>query len=323
MARCLEIAALGQREVSPNPMVGCVIAKDDKIIAEGYHEYYGGPHAEVNALTKLKDPTGSTLYVSLEPCSHFGKTPPCTEKIIASGIKNVVIGAKDPVNSGGADILKERGIHVITGVLEQECKELNKRFFCVIEKNRPYIILKWAESADGFIAPNPKSRVKLSSDKALELVHKWRTEEAGILVGSETVLIDNPKLTPRLHKGRAPARIALDRRRRLLARRELEIFRPTAPVLLFGYEERVIDGYIYLYPETEIEDVLKRTASFGIDSVIVEGGGEILKSFLAFADEYRVIRSKVYLKDGVKSPLILDSKNGNPVGDDIIISKIL
>ncbi len=319
MSRCIEIAALGEREVSPNPMVGCVIANGSEIKAEGYHEYYGGPHAEVNALSKLEDPTGCTLYVSLEPCAHFGKTPPCVQRIINSGIKKVVIGALDPKNGGGAKILRDHGIDVTTGVLEEKVKEQNFRFFCGAKKNRPYIILKWAESSDGFIAPLNKERVYLSSESSNLEVHKWRSKEAGILVGSETVLIDNPKLDTRLVKGRNPCRIALDRRRRLLNNRALNIFNPTAPVILFGYDEAVIDGYIYTFPENDIEAILKRVLDFGIDSVIVEGGGQILNSFLPFYDELRVIRTAKKLGSGIRAPLSISEEVC--IDSDLIFTK--
>lgn len=319
MERCIQIAAQGEREVTPNPMVGCVITKGSEIKSEGFHEYYGGPHAEVNALLRLTDPTDCTLYVSLEPCTHFGKTPPCVDRIISSGIKKVIIGALDPKNGGGARRLAEHGIQVKIGVLEEKVKEQNFRFFCAQKNNRPYIILKWAESSDGFIAPLDKSRVYLSSNESNKELHKWRSKEAGILVGSETVLIDNPKLDTRLVKGRNPTRIVLDRRRRLLNKRELNIFNPTAPVLLFGYEETVINGYIYTFPETKIEEILNRLLRFGIDSIIVEGGAKTLSSFLPTCDEIRVIRTPKKLFDGIKAPIIPKMPSERPTESDIII----
>lgn len=315
--RCIDLASKGEREVSPNPMVGCVITRGNEIISEGYHEYFGGPHAEVNALSSLGDPTGCTLYVSLEPCSHFGKTPPCVDRIISSGIKDVVIGARDPKNSGGATKLAQHGINVTCGVLEEEVKAQNFRFFTSAKKQKPYVILKWAESADGFIGKKGE-RVPISSEHSNIEVHKWRAKEAGILVGSETVLNDNPRLDVRYIKGRNPTRIVIDRRNRILGKKQLDIFKPTAPVILFGYEEAVVDGYIYTFPETEIEKILQRTVNFGIDSVIVEGGSEILRAFLPFYDELRVIRSPKKLLSGVESPRVKELPDDTPSNSDMI-----
>lgn len=315
--RCIELASKGEREVSPNPMVGCVVARGNEIISEGYHEYFGGPHAEVNALSSLGDPAGCTLYVSLEPCSHFGKTPPCVDRIISSGIKDVVIGASDPKNSGGAAKLTQHGINVTSGVLEQEVRAQNFRFFTSAEKQIPYVILKWAESADGLIGKQGE-RVPISSDQSNTEVHKWRSKEAGILVGSETVLNDNPRLDVRHIKGRNPTRIVIDRRNRILSKKQLDIFRPTAPVILFGYEEAIVDGYIYTFPETDIKKILQRILNFGIDSVIIEGGSEILRAFLPFYDELRVIRSAKKLLSGVEAPKVKELPDDIPPNSDMI-----
>src|SRR4026209_222335 len=205
MLRCLELAEKGSGYVAPNPMVGAVLVHDGKIIGEGYHRQYGQAHAEVNCLSSIKEGdknkiARSVLYVSLEPCSHFGKTPPCTDLIITNKIPNVVIGCSDPfkeVNGKGIEKLKAAGVNVVYGILERECQQLNKRFFTFHTRHRPYIILKWAETADGKIAGDGASRLFISNEQTNRLVHKWRSEEASILVGTNTVLMHDPELTTR------------------------------------------------------------------------------------------------------------------------------
>ena len=222
MLRCLQLAKNGLGSTYPNPMVGSVIVYEDRIIGEGWHQQAGQPHAEVNAVNSVNDQSlldKATIYVSLEPCSHFGKTPPCSDLIIAKGIKKVVIGTVDPfaeVAGRGIKKLIDAGCEVLVGVLEQECQQLNKRFFTFHQKKRPYIILKWAESLDGFIAPEAKSRssrepVWITNSYSKQLVHKWRAEEQSILVGTKTVEADNPSLTTRDWSGKSPTRIVLDR----------------------------------------------------------------------------------------------------------------
>lgn len=220
MKRCIELAKNGLGTTYPNPLVGSVIVHDGKIIGEGWHKKAGEPHAEVNAVNSVKDKSllkEATIYVSLEPCSHFGKTPPCCDLIIANKIPNVVVGTVDPfakVAGNGIKKLIESGKNVTIGILEDECNELNKRFFTFHQKKRPYIILKWAETTDGFIAPiskEEKSPVWITNPYSRQLVHKWRTEEQAILVGTNTVLDDNPKLDARDFSGNNPVRIVLDK----------------------------------------------------------------------------------------------------------------
>ena len=219
MMRCIQLAKNGLGTTYPNPLVGSVVVYKDKIIGEGWHKQSGKSHAEVNAINSVKDQellAKATIYVNLEPCSHFGKTPPCANLIIEKGIKNVVIGSKDPnpkVSGKGLELLKENSCNVIQGVLEKECNDLNKRFFTFFVKKRPYIILKWAETKNGFIAPlkkNTKNPVWISTEESQLLVHQWRSEEHAILVGGNTVLEDNPRLTTRSVSGRNPVRIVID-----------------------------------------------------------------------------------------------------------------
>ena len=224
MARCIQLAKNGLGTTYPNPLVGSVIVYNGKIIGEGWHKKAGEAHAEVNAINSVKDKTllaKSTIYVSLEPCSHYGKTPPCADLIAYHKIPNVIIGTIDPfakVAGNGLKKLMEAGSKITLGVLEKECKELNKRFFTFHEKKRPYIILKWAETQDGFIAPLEQESGKpfwITSPESKKRVHKWRTEEAAILVGTKTVELDNPSLTARLWKGEQPLRVVIDKSMKL------------------------------------------------------------------------------------------------------------
>ena len=216
--KCISLARKGILNVSPNPMVGCVIVYDGEIIGEGYHKEYGKNHAEVNAINSVKDKSvlkNSILYVNLEPCCHHGKTPPCTDIIIKYNIPKVVIGCIDTfskVSGQGIKKLKNNSVEVIYGVLEKDCIELNKRFFCYHIKKRPYIILKWAKSKDNFIAPiNQEKSFWMTSDESKKLVHSWRAEEDAILVGRKTVVADNPSLTVRVCEGKNPIRIVIDK----------------------------------------------------------------------------------------------------------------
>jgi len=218
--RCIELAKNGLGTTYPNPLVGSVIIRKDKIIGEGWHQKAGASHAEVNAVNSVKDESllkKSTIYVSLEPCSHYGKTPPCSDLIIAKGIKKVVIGTVDPfaeVAGRGIKKLMEAGCEVQVGVLEKECQDLNKRFFTFHQKKRPYIILKWAQTADGFIAPTIQEKrepVWITNQYSKQLVHKWRSEEQAILVGTNTAIADNHKLNTRIWKGENPVRVVIDK----------------------------------------------------------------------------------------------------------------
>ena len=246
MKKCLELAKKGMGYVSPNPMVGCVIVFNDEIIGEGYHQEYGKDHAEVNAIENVKDKSllkKSTLYVNLEPCVHFGKTPPCTNLIIESKIPKVVIGCADSyseVSGKGIKKMQNRGIEIIVGVLGKESRELNKRFFTFHEKKRPYIILKWAESKDGFMAPlNQNKPFWMTSSESKKLVHKWRAEEEAILIGRITAKKDNPSLTVREVAGSNPIRIIIDKNLTL-----------SGDLNLFNSDAKTIKGHYCKYQTT-------------------------------------------------------------------------
>lgn len=287
MRRCLQLAANGLGRVRPNPLVGCVVVNDGRITSEGYHQEYGHNHAERNALLREGDYHGATLYVNLEPCSHYGKTPPCADLIIEKGIKRVVCCNDDPnplVAGNGFRKLEAVGIEVVRHVLEEEGRELNRRFFTFMEQQRPYVILKWAESKDGFMAPATTGPYWLSTQEQNRLNHRWRTEEAAILVGSETYLLDKPSLTPRHYLGPAPQPVVLDRRNRLA---------------------NVPPHWLHLHAQT-IEETLHALFEAKLQSVIVEGGRKILDAFIesGLYDEARILRSPQRLGSGLKAPAI-------------------
>ena len=304
--RCIELAKNGLGTTYPNPLVGSVIVYNNEIIGEGWHQKAGEPHAEVNAIDSVKDKSllsKATIYVSLEPCSHFGKTPPCCDLIIANNIPNVVIGTMDPfakVAGTGIKKLLEAGKNVTIGILEDECNELNKRFFTFHTKKRPYIILKWAESQDGFIAPlerEKKEPVWITNEFSRQLVHKWRSEEQAILVGTNTVLEDNPSLTVRDWTGNNPIRIVLDQNNRIP--KESPIFDNQAKTISISKDSINFSNTIV----TEIADFLFKNE---IQSVIIEGGCQTLQSFIDanIWDEARVFKGAISLKNGIKAPLI-------------------
>lgn len=313
MQRCLDLAKKGLGKTYPNPLVGSVIVYQDKIIGEGWHQKAGTPHAEVHAIASVQDKSllkEATLYVNLEPCNHFGKTPPCAQLIVEHQIPRVVIGCIDPfeqVNGSGVKTLEKAGIEVTTAVLEGKAKALNKRFFTFHQKKRPYLILKWAQSQDGFIAPlaetrRKKSPVFLSSKEDQILVHQWRTEEAAILIGAETAVADNPKLTARWVEGNHPARIILDPKKRLP--RSLKVFDATAPTHQLTFNE------LGLQKNTSPQAFLKATMDYlyqkGYQSVLIEGGRTTLQHFidLDLWDEARIFSTTVVLKEGVPAPQI-------------------
>ena len=318
MHRCIELAKFGAGNVAPNPMVGAVLVYDDKIIGEGYHKQYGGPHAEVNAIGRdaqsgLKGMLSkSTLYVSLEPCAHHGKTPPCTDLIIQHKIPKVVIGCRDPfieVNGKGIEKLKSAGVEVVLGILEEECKELNKRFFTFHTLRRPYIILKWAETSDAFIANADYSRVFITNEYSNRLVHQWRSEEAAILIGTNTALHDNPELTTRLVEGKNPVRLVVDTNLKLPP--SLKIFnRETTAIIFNGIKNEDDNNLLYRRlnkDEKNVGQMLKILYDLKIQSVIVEGGAKLLQSFIDEGcwDEARIITNKeLKIEHGIKSPLL-------------------
>ncbi|MDU8887319.1 bifunctional diaminohydroxyphosphoribosylaminopyrimidine deaminase/5-amino-6-(5-phosphoribosylamino)uracil reductase RibD [Yeosuana sp. MJ-SS3] len=296
--RCIEIAKNGLGSTRPNPMVGCVIVLNDCIIGEGFTSAYGGNHAEVNAIASVKDQSllnGATLYVTLEPCSHFGKTPPCSDLIIKHQIPNVVIGIKDinnKVAGKGIEKLIKSGCQVTVGVLEDQCKEHHKRFFTFHNKKRPYIILKWAQTQDGFIAPLTKDKkepVWISNVYSRQLTHKWRTEEQAIMVGVNTILQDNPSLTARDWKGQNPLRVVLDKNEMLS--KDYNVFNNKAGTLLIK--------------ESDAEAICKKLYQNNIISVIVEGGAKTLQLFINsnIWDEARIFTGNVEFGEGIKAPL--------------------
>jgi diaminohydroxyphosphoribosylaminopyrimidine deaminase/5-amino-6-(5-phosphoribosylamino)uracil reductase len=325
MQFCIDLALKGFPLAMPNPMVGCVIVNKDKIIGQGYHQEYGTHHAEVNAINSVKNPEllkESTLYVSLEPCAHFGKTPPCADLIIQHKIPRVVIGSLDTfseVNGKGIKRLKEAGIEVVTSVMEKECREINSRFFTFHEKKRPYIILKWAQTSDGFIAPlEQKEPLWISSKESKTLVHQWRSEEQAILVGRKTAELDNPLLTTREVKGENPIRIVLDRK--LSLNKELLIFNDDAPTLIVN-DKLSSENHLKVDFNNLAQSLVNELHKRGIQSIIIEGGAQTLNTFINsnLWDEARVFTSKKTLVKGVQSPVIqhVINKTGS-VSDDTL-----
>jgi diaminohydroxyphosphoribosylaminopyrimidine deaminase / 5-amino-6-(5-phosphoribosylamino)uracil reductase len=324
MHRCLQLAKLAIGNVAPNPMVGAVLVYEGRIIGEGYHKRYGQPHAEVNCIASVKAEdehliSQSTLYVSLEPCAHFGKTPPCADLIIHKNIPNVVVGCRDPfveVNGKGIEKLKAAGVHVALGILENECKEINKRFFTFHTQRRPYVILKWAQTLNGKIAKLGKKRLKISNEFSDRLVHKWRSEEPGIVVGTNTALNDDPQLDTRLWPGKNPVRIVVDMNLRLP--QWLKVFDGTTPTIIFNkhqhslpFEKTAASSLIGVnyYQVTEdvslVTQMLNGLYQLGIQSILVEGGAQLLQSFIDEGawDEARVITNEQLVVDnGLPAP---------------------
>ena len=315
MYRCLQIAKMGAGKVAPNPMVGAVLVYEDNIIGEGYHENYGEAHAEVNCINSVSESNikfinKSTLYVSLEPCAHFGKTPPCADLIIKHKIPNVVIGCRDSYNEvdgKGIQKLQSAGVDVTVGVLEKEAMELNRRFFIFHSKKRPFIILKWAQSDDAKIAAIDYAAVKISSEFTSRLVHKWRSEEAAILVGFNTALQDDPTLNNRFYTGNDPVRLVLDRHLKLPA--DLHIFDGKIKTIVFNeLEDTEIDGIIYKQLPAQknlLPSLLEALYHLNIQSIFVEGGAKLLQSFIDqhYWDEARIITNKnLLIGDGIIAP---------------------
>ena len=334
MRRCLELAKNGLGTTFPNPMVGSVIVCDGKIIGEGWHKKSGEPHAEVNAVNAVKDKTllkRSTIYVSLEPCSHFGKTPPCCDLIIENKIPNVVVGTLDcneKVSGNGIKRLVEAGANVTVGVLEMECKELNKRFFTFHEKKRPYVILKWAETQDGFIAPLTKSEQKpvwISNEFSRQLVHKWRSEEQAILVGTQTVIDDNTKLDVRNWAGKNPIRIVLEQKNRIpynyhVFDNQLKTVILSSKVTKINEENTIFETIDF--KKNSAEQILNVLYKHKIQSVIIEGGLQTLQTFIDsnLWDEARIFIGSQRFVTGIKAPnFSLQNIKKNSVRNDILI----
>jgi diaminohydroxyphosphoribosylaminopyrimidine deaminase/5-amino-6-(5-phosphoribosylamino)uracil reductase len=316
MYRCLALAKLGAGYVAPNPMVGAVLVYNDRIISEGYHQRYGQAHAEPNCLQQAIDKghsnliSRSSLYVSLEPCVHFGKTPPCADLIIGHKIPKVVIGCRDPfkeVNGKGIEKLKNAGIKVESGILEKECQELNKRFLGFYTKHRPYIILKWAQTVNHKIAGQGSDRLYITNEFTNRVVHKWRSEEAAILIGTRTALMDDPGLTTRLWTGKNPVRLVVDMDLRLPS--HLKIFDGQARTIVFNKVKHEERGDVLFYQVTGdvslVYQITNALYQLKILSVIVEGGTKLLQSFIDedMWDEARVITNEeLIVKNGLDAP---------------------
>lgn len=311
MRRALELAALGKGSVSPNPMVGCVIVHEGKIIGEGWHKRFGEAHAEVNAAGSVVNRSllrDSTVYVNLEPCAHFGKTPPCADMLIREKVKEVVIANTDsnPLVAGaGIRKLTGAGISVRKGICETEGRELNKRFFTFMEKRRPYIILKWAQTADGFMAREDHNSKWISNETSRQLVHKWRSEEDAVLVGTNTALYDDPKLTVRDWKGKNPVRIVIDRSLKLPA--HLHLFDRASLTCCYNTIRDSQSNnleFVKLGKDNFLFDLVQDLYKRKIQSLIVEGGKETLKGFIGAGlwDEALVFISKQTFGNGIQAP---------------------
>ena len=355
MRRCLQLALLGMGHVAPNPMVGAVLVHEDRIIGEGYHQLYGQAHAEVNCLAAVKEADRplipfSTLYVSLEPCAHHGKTPPCANLIVEKKIPRVVIGCRDPfpaVNGKGIEILRSAGVEVKMGMLEEECRWVNRRFFAFYTEHRPFIVLKWAQSADGKMAAGPTgdgmgggltgggaARTRISNEYTNRLVHKWRSEEASILVGPRTALLDDPALTVRWWNGPNPIRLVIDKELQLPP--TLQLFDRSVPTIVFNNQrqegepghatERFAEGQsalVYYQLATDsslVHQLAMALYQLKIQSVLVEGGPRLLQSFIdeGYWDEARVItNTELEIPVGLASPVL---ENASLVSRETILS---
>jgi diaminohydroxyphosphoribosylaminopyrimidine deaminase/5-amino-6-(5-phosphoribosylamino)uracil reductase len=340
MNRAIQLAKLGAGSTGSNPMVGAVLVYKDRVIGEGYHRKYGEAHAEVNCLAAVAEADNelvrdSTMYVSLEPCSHRGKTPPCADLIISKHIKKVVVGCRDPfhaVNGKGIEKLQAAGVGVSLGIMEKECIELNKRFFSFHTRQRPYIILKWAQTADHFISSENSERLQISNDFTNRLVHKWRSEEMSIMVGTNTAKADNPSLTTRLWSGQNPVRIVIDNALQLPP--DLNLFNDEAPTIVINKVknsqsakvEYVRIGETNQNPDgagRDVHGILKALHERQITSVLIEGGSRLIQSFIneGYWDEARIITNPLlFVYAGTAAPAL---KNGQLLktensGEDIV-----
>jgi len=331
MGRCIELASKNIGYTYPNPLVGSVIVCDNKIIGEGSHEKYGESHAEVNAINSVEDKRllkDSTLYVNLEPCNHYGKTPPCTEAIINNNIKKVVIGSQDPnklVSGSGIEKLRSSGCNVSVGIMDEECDKLNKRFFTYHKLKRPFIILKWAETKDGFISPtksvNTLKKVNwISGEDAKKLSHKWRSEEHSILVGVQTIIDDDPILTTRFVEGRSPIRFVLDPNSRIPL--DSRILSGTVKTTVLSKKEnKLIPSYTKAIEFDDINLIIESIYKMNIQSIIIEGGTKTINHFLSknLWDTIRVFKSNVKIGKGIKGPSVnLDKFTKINLQDDIL-----
>ena len=334
MRRCIELATLGAGSVAPNPMVGAVLVHNAQIIGEGYHKVYGGPHAEVNCIASVTENNkhlipDAAIYVSLEPCVHYGKTPPCADLIIREEIKKVFVGTRDPfveVNGKGIEKLSAAGVEVTSGILETECKDLNKRFFTFHTQHRPYIILKWAQTADYKIGNAGNNRLIITNEFTNRIVHRWRSEEAGIMAGTNTVMLDDPQLTNRLWHGHNPVRIIVDMDLRLPS--SLRVFDGSVKTIVFNTLKHEENDNLTFYQVTRdvnlVHQVVNGLYQMKILSVMIEGGARLIQSFIdeGVWDEARVItNSKLISKEpGIASPILTDSRlvSEENIYDDVI-----
>lgn len=329
MSRALQLARQGAGHTSPNPMVGAVVVRDGMIVGEGFHRRCGQAHAEVNAIASVNDQSvlhESTIYVTLEPCSHYGKTPPCAKLLIEKGVKRVVVGCLDPfekVSGRGVEMLREAGINVTVGVLENECKALNERFFTAHTTKRPWVMLKWAQSHDGFMA-NEDGAVRFSTALTQRLMHSERSRVDAILVGARTVAVDNPSLTTRHWSGNSPLRVVIDGDLSLPSHSLL--FNDGGKTLVYNIKKDEVKGNVEwaridIMPQAWLSDLYRR----GITSVMVEGGASILRQFINAGcwNEARIEISPVVLTKGIKAPEV-GMRNATPMhvdGNDILVLK--
>lgn len=325
MQRALELATRAQGYVSPNPMVGCVVVHDGHIVGEGFHQRYGQAHAEVNAIANVSDRAqlkDSTVYVTLEPCSHFGKTPPCADLLVREGVKRVVVACEDvnpEVSGRGIRKLREAGIEVVVGVMEAEAKFLNRRFIHWMRHRRPYVILKWAQTSDGFIARADGSSKWISDAYSRQLVHQWRAQEDGILVGSGTVRADNPQLNVRMAGGRNPVRIVIDRTHSLA--NHFHVFDGSQKTICYTKNYDGVQGensWVKLEGVDFIEALLDDLYEKKIQSVIVEGGAAVLNAFANHWQEARVFESPVKFDTGIPAPQLTESYQTKQLRNDVL-----
>ena len=330
--RCLEISKLGIGTTRPNPSVGAVLVVDDRIIGEGFTSPYGGNHAEVNAISTVRDSSllaTATMYVTLEPCSHFGKTPPCADLIIKSEIKKVVIGCIDSnvlVAGKGVERLQNAGCEVIVGVLEKECKAHHKRFFTFQTKKRPFIILKWAQTLDAYVAPKNRATqapVWITKEVSRQLVHKWRSEEQAILVGTTTVLDDNPGLDVRYWNGENPVRIVIDKELKIST--NLKVYDGSVKTIFINGRSTSVKGAIFFEKINFLKPIAIQICAVlfkhNIQSLIVEGGTKTIQTFIDenLWDEARVFSGEVHFNDGVNAPKfdVIPTNKENIKGDTL------
>jgi len=333
MLRALELARNGHEEVSPNPLVGCVIVNNHRIIGEGWHMQYGGPHAEVNAINSVYDKSllpESTVYVNLEPCSHYGKTPPCADLLIEKNVKEVVVANVDPnpeVAGKGLEKLRKAGIEVSEGLCSEEGEELNRRFFTYMREKRPYIILKWAQTNDGFVARNNYDSKWISNETSRKLVHKWRSEEPAILVGYQTALHDDPRLNVRDWSGKNPLRLFIDRD--LSLPEHLKLFDGTQSTVCYNTVKNEKSDNLESVQIEKVEkleeEILADLHARKIQSVIIEGGAATINRFInkGLWDEARVFVADKAFDEGIAAPVINKNIFAKEIikGDQLLIYK--